>query len=80
MVRVHRWFDIYCMAYQIWRNTIDMRLSKTCKGKLMKNELIELLNDSFEKQYEKRGLLTAHHTAEDLIANGVTVHRWISVE
>lgn len=43
----------------------------------MKNELIDLLNDSFEKQYEKRGLLTAHHTAEDLIANGVTIQKWI---
>lgn len=39
----------------------------------MKNKLTELLNDSFAKQYEKRGLLTAHHTAEDLIANGVTI-------
>ena len=53
----------------------------------MKNKLIELLNDSFAKQYEKRGLLTAHHTAEDLIANGVTIGKdnnvptgWIPVE
>lgn len=46
----------------------------------MKNKLIELLNDSFAKQYEKRGLLTAYHTAEDLIANGVTIQRWIPVE
>lgn len=52
----------------------------------MREKLIELLNNSFEKQYEKRGLLTAPHTAEDLIANGVTVTdnnvggKWISVK
>ena len=51
----------------------------------MREKLIELLNNSFEKQYEKRGLLTAPHTAEDLIANGVTVTdnnvggKWIPV-
>ncbi len=39
----------------------------------VKEKLVELLNDSFAKQYEKRGLLTAPHTATDLIANGVTV-------
>lgn len=38
-----------------------------------RQKLIELLNSSFEKQYEKRGLLTAPHTADDLLANGVTV-------
>lgn len=38
-----------------------------------REKLVELLNSSFEKQYEKRGLLTAPHTADDLIANGVTV-------
>lgn len=43
----------------------------------MKNKLTELIDDSFAKQYEKRGLLTAHHTAEDLIANGMTIQRWI---
>lgn len=46
----------------------------------MRNELINLINDSFAKQYEKRGLLTAHHTAEDLISNGVTIQKWIPVE
>ena len=39
----------------------------------VKEKLIELLYNSFAKQYEKRGLLTAPHTASDLIANGVTV-------
>lgn len=39
----------------------------------MKENLIRILDDSFMKQYEKRGLLTAPHTADDLIANGVTV-------
>ena len=43
----------------------------------MKEKLIELLNNSFSEQYEKRGLLTAPHTATDLIANGVTVQGWI---
>ena len=36
-------------------------------------KLVELLNNSFDAQYSKRGLLTATHTATDLIANGVTV-------
>ena len=43
-------------------------------------KLIEILENSFEKQYEKRCLLTAPHTVEDLIAHGVTVHEWISVD
>ena len=45
----------------------------------IREKLIEILENSFEKQYEKRGLLTAPHTASDLIANGVTVQecgRW----
>lgn len=46
----------------------------------IKEKLVELLDNSFEKQYGKRGLLTAHHTADDLIANGVTIQEWISVE
>ena len=37
------------------------------------NKLIEILNNSFAEQYEKRGLLTAHHTANDLLSNGVIV-------
>lgn len=39
----------------------------------LKQRLIELLNETFSEQYEKRGLLTAPHTAEALIANGVTI-------
>ena len=46
----------------------------------VREKLIEILNNSFEKQYEKRCLLTAPHTAEDLITNGVTVQEWILVK
>ena len=46
----------------------------------VREKLIEILDNSFEKQYEKRGLLTAPHTVEDLIANGVTVQEWIPVK
>ena len=46
----------------------------------VKEKLVELLNNSFAEQYEKRGLLTAPHTATDLIAHGVTVQEWISVK
>ena len=46
----------------------------------VREKLIEILDNSFEKQYEKRGLLTAPHTAEDLIAHGVTVQEWVSVD
>lgn len=38
-----------------------------------REKLVELLDKSFGAQYEMRGLLTAVHTAEYLIANGVTV-------
>ncbi|MBO5837247.1 MAG: hypothetical protein J6Q92_05070 [Oscillospiraceae bacterium] len=41
----------------------------------MREKLIELLNNSFDEQYSKRGLLTAPHTADDLIANGVTIQK-----
>ena len=41
----------------------------------MREKLIELLNNSFDKQYSKRGLLTAPHTADDLIASGVVVSK-----
>jgi hypothetical protein len=41
--------------------------------KELKQRMIELLDESFAKQYDKRGLITATHTAEDLIANGVTI-------
>lgn len=46
----------------------------------LKQWLIELLNETFAEQYEKRGLLTAPHTAEALLANGVTIRErgeWI---
>ena len=46
----------------------------------VREKLIEILENSFEKQYEKRCLLTAPHTVEDLIAHGVTVQEWISVD
>ena len=39
----------------------------------MRDRLIELLNDSFAEQYEKRMLLTAQHTADALLAAGVVV-------
>ena len=39
----------------------------------VREKLIEILENSFKKQYEKHGLLTAPHTVEDLIAHGVTV-------
>ena len=45
----------------------------------VREKLVEFLNNSFVEQYEKRGLLTAQHTATDLIANGVTVQEWIPV-
>ena len=38
-----------------------------------RDRLIELLVKTFGEQYEKRGLLTAHHTADHLLANGVIV-------
>ncbi len=46
----------------------------------VKEKLVELLSNSFEHQHKKRGLLTAQHTADDLIARGVTVQEWISVK
>ena len=39
----------------------------------MRERLIEILNKTFEEQYEKRGLLTANHTADYLLENGVIV-------
>ena len=39
----------------------------------MRERLIELLNETFADQYEKRCLLTADHTADYLLANGVIV-------
>ena len=39
----------------------------------MRDRLIKLLNETFAEQYEKRGLLTANHTADHLLAEGVIV-------
>ncbi|MBR7162302.1 MAG: hypothetical protein IKD07_07790 [Clostridia bacterium] len=38
-----------------------------------REKLIELLNETFAQQYEKRGVLTADHTADFLLFNGVIV-------
>lgn len=40
-----------------------------------RDRLIELLDATFEKQY-KNLVITAPHTADYLIANGVTVNEW----
>ena len=39
----------------------------------MKDRLVELLNETFDAQYTKSVLITAEHTADHLIANGVIV-------
>ena len=46
----------------------------------MRDRLIELLDNTFAIQYDKRGVITAHHTAEFLSVFGVTVQEWISVK
>lgn len=38
-----------------------------------REKLAVLIQESFDDQYTKRGLMSAYHTAADLIANGVTV-------
>lgn len=38
-----------------------------------RDRLIELLDKIFTEQYDKRGILTAPHTADHLLANGVIV-------
>ena len=58
----------------------EKRLTKKDEIAYRREKLIELLDNSFAEQYEKRGLLTAPHTADHLIANGVTVQEWISVK
>ena len=48
-----------------------------------REKLIELLHKSFAEQYERRALLTAPHTADHLIANGVSLRKkgaWITYE
>ena len=44
-----------------------------------RDRLIELIEKTFAEQYEKRGLLTAPHTADYLLSKGVIVPQWISV-
>ena len=39
----------------------------------MREKLIELLDETFEKQYDKNLVITAWSTANHLIANGVTI-------
>lgn len=46
----------------------------------VREKLVELLNNSFAEQHEKRGLLTAPHTATYLIAHGVTVQERLVVK
>ena len=38
-----------------------------------RDRLTEIIEKSFVEQYEKRGLITVPHTADDLLANGVIV-------
>lgn len=52
-----------------------------------RKKLIGLLTDSFDAQYNQRQLITPVHTADHLLANGVTFakdtdvpSKWISVE
>ena len=52
-----------------------------------REKLIGVLTDSFDAQYNQRQLITPVHTADHLIANGVTFakdtdvpSKWISVE
>lgn len=45
-----------------------------------REKLIDILTDTFDNQYDQRGLITPQHTADYLLANGVTVQkhgRWI---
>ena len=39
----------------------------------MRDRLIDILNQTFAEQYDKRMLITAPHTADHLLANGVIV-------
>lgn len=53
--------------------------AEVVSGMTRKEQLVELLNISFEDQHKKRGILTAKHTADHLTADGVTVQKWIPV-
>ena len=50
-------------------NTIGV----TTMANEMRDRLVELLNETFDKQYTKSVLITAEHTADHLIENGVVV-------
>ena len=41
-----------------------------------KKALIDILSVSFEKQYEKRMIITSAHTAEDLIKKNVVIQKY----
>ena len=45
----------------------------------MREKLIELLDETFDKQYERNLVITARNTANHLVANGVTIQKWIPV-
>lgn len=45
----------------------------------VREKLVEILDESFDHQYDKNLVITARNTANDLIANGVTIQRWIPV-
>lgn len=48
-----------------------------------RKKLIQILTDSFDAQYNQRGLIIPTYTADHLLANGVTVQkhgRWIEQE
>ena len=49
----------------------------------MREKLIELLDETFDKQYDRNLVITARNTADHLIANGVTIatdnNKWIPV-
>lgn len=44
-----------------------------------REKMIDLLDDAFEKEHCKRGLITARHTADHLIQNGVTTSEWLRI-
>ena len=40
-----------------------------------REKLIDILTDTFDNQYDQSGFITPHHTADHLLANGVTVQK-----
>ena len=45
----------------------------------VREKLIELLDETFDKQYDRNLVITARNTADHLISNGVTLQKWIPV-